>query len=157
VDQFVDWGKNVETFYEGGKFYHVSLADPFCSELRKTLVDTARELNITVHEKGTYMRISGPQFSTRAASRMYRNFADLIGMTGVPEAILSREAEICHAIISAITDYDVYKEKPVSMEEIKNTMAANVDNVRRLIEAAIPRIPKERMCGCGNALEGAEA
>jgi len=157
VDQFVDWGKTVETFYEGGKFYHVSLADPFCPELRKILIDTAKELNIPVHEKGTYLRISGPQFSTRAASKMYRSFADLIGMTGVPECILSRELELCHAIISTITDYDVYKEKPVSMEEVKTTMAKNMENLKKVIETAIPKIPKERVCACKDSLKGAEA
>jgi len=157
VDQFVDWGKSVETFYEGGKFYHVSLADPFCPELRKILIDAAKELNIPVHEKGTYLRISGPQFSTRSASKMYRSFADLIGMTGVPESILSRELELCHAIICTITDYDVYKEKPVSMEEVKNTMAKNMENLKKLIETAIPKIPKERMCACKDSLKGAEA
>ncbi len=157
VDQFVDWGKTVETFYEGGKFYHVSLADPFCPELRKTLIETAKELGISVHEKGTYLRISGPQFSTRAASKMYRNFADLIGMTGVPEAILSRELGICHAIVSTITDFDVWSERPVSFEDIKSTMAKNVDNVKKIIEAVTTKIPKERMCGCKDSLKGAEA
>lgn len=157
VDQFVDWGKTVETFYEEGKFYHVSLADPFCPELRKILIETAKELNIPVHEKGTYLRISGPQFSTRAASKMYRNFADMIGMTGIPECILSRELEICHAIISAITDYDVWSEKPVSFDEIKKTMAKNMYNLKKIIETVIPKIPKERVCPCKDALKGAEA
>ncbi len=157
VDQFVDWSKSVETFYEGGKFYHVSLADPFCPELRKILIETAKELNIPVHEKGTYLKISGPQFSTRAASKMYRNFADLIGMTGVPEAILSRELELCHVIISTITDYDCYAEKPVSFDEVKRIMAKNVDNVRKIIETVIPKIPKDRMCTCKDSLKGAEA
>ncbi len=156
VDQFIDFGKNVETFYEGGKFYHVSLADPFCPELRDILIETTKELKITVHDKGTYLRIAGPQFSTRAASRMYRSFADLIGMTGIPECILSRELELCFAIISTITDYDVWAEKPVNFEEIKNTMAKNVENLRKIIETAVSKIPKERTCPCKDALKGAE-
>jgi len=157
VDQFIDFGKRIETFYEEKKVYHVSMADPFCPELRKIFIETTKQLNIPVHEKGTYLRIAGPQFSTRAASKMYRNFADLIGMTGVPEVILARELEICPCIISTITDYDVWAEKPVSMEEIKNTMAKNIENLKKIIENAIPKIPEERQCSCKDSLRGAEA
>lgn len=156
VDQFIDFGKNVETFYEGAKFYHVSMADPFCPELRTILINIIKELKIPMHDTGTYLRISGPQFSTRASSRMYRMFADLIGMTGVSEAILSRELGLCFSIISTITDYDVWAEKPVSAAEIKKVMAENLENVRKIIELAILKIPEQRLCNCKDALKGAD-
>ncbi|MFH0832425.1 MAG: S-methyl-5'-thioadenosine phosphorylase [Candidatus Aenigmatarchaeota archaeon] len=156
-DQFIDFGKSVETFYDEGRFYHVGMAEPFCPELRGTLIESAKNLGIQHHEKGTYLRISGPQFSTIAASNMYRKFADIIGMTGVPEAILSREKEICFAIIATITDYDVWIGKPTDFEEMKKVMAKNIQNTKKLLEETISNIPEERSCNCKDALKGAEA
>lgn len=155
-DQFIDFGKNVETFYDGGKVCHVSMADPFCPELREILINIIKKLKIPLHDKGTYLRISGPQFSTRAASRMYKMFADLIGMTGVAEAILSRELGICFSIISTITDYDVWSNKPVSADEIKAVMSKNLENVRKIVESVIVQIPEQRSCCCKYSLKGAE-
>ena len=157
VDQFIDWSKNEHTFYDEGQFYHVSLADPFCKEIRQELVKAAKEMNITVHEKGTYLRIEGPQFSTRAASKMYKQFAELIGMTGIPEAILCREKEMCFAIIATITDYDVWAEKPVNFDEIKKVAAENLENTRKILQKAISVIPNKRECECKNSLKGADA
>ncbi len=156
VDQFIDMSKTPHTFYDEGKLYHVSLADPFCPEMSRLIAKVAGELGISFHDKGTYLRIEGPQFSTRASSRMYRQFADLIGMTGVPEAILCREKEMCFAIIATITDYDVWAEKPVSFEEIRETMSRNISNTRQILEKAISQLPEKRSCGCGNALMGSE-
>jgi len=157
-DQFIDWGKQVHTFFDTqGKFYHVSMADPFCPELNRILAATARSLKIPVHEKGTYLKIDGPQFSTKAASRMYRQFADIIGMTSIPEAILAREKEICLSIIATVTDYDVWADKPVSYQEIRATMKKNIENTEKVLETVIPKIPAERKCACKDALKGAEA
>ncbi|MBU0530116.1 MAG: S-methyl-5'-thioadenosine phosphorylase [Candidatus Aenigmatarchaeota archaeon] len=157
VDQFIDFSKNVHGFYDEGKFYHVAMAEPFCSELRNILIKAARDAGISVHEKGTYARIEGPQFSTKAASKMHSTYADLIGMTGVPEAILSREAEICFAIIATITDYDVHIGKPTPFEEMKNVMARNIDNTKNIIRGSLKQISSERNCICKDALKGAEA
>lgn len=156
-DQFIDFSKNEHTYFNEGQFYHVSLADPFCPDLNQQLIQAAKELSIPVHEKSTYLRIEGPQFSTRAASRMYRQFADLIGMTVVPEAILAREQEICFSVIATITDYDVWAEKPCSYAEIKKVMAKNLENTKKILEKVIPLIPEERNCQCSSALKGAEA
>lgn len=156
-DQFIDFSRNVHTFYDEGQFYHVSLADPFCAELRGLLIATAKGLGVPFHEGGTYLKIDGPQFSTRAASRMYRQFADIIGMTCVPEAILCRELEMCCAVVATVTDYDVWADKPVSFDEIKKVMVANVANTQRILELVAPKILASRTCGCGQALEGAKA
>ena len=157
VDQFIDRTKwRDDTFYEGGQVCHVSAADPFCPELREMFLKTAKELKIPVHDKGTYVCIQGPRFSTRAESKLFRSWGvDVIGMTLYPEVVLAREAEICYVSIAMITDYDVWAEKPVSTSEILATMSKNVKNFKKLIVEAIPRIPKERKCLCREALKDA--
>lgn len=154
TDQFVDFTKGRKnTFFESGKVYHTSLADPFCDELRLSLADSANEIGIDVKDRGTYVCIEGPRFSTRAESRMFRNFGDIIGMTLVPECTLAREAEMCYAAINTITDYDVWAEKPVTMDEIVATMKENLHKVRSLLLEVIPKIPTKRECECKDALK----
>jgi 5'-methylthioadenosine phosphorylase len=156
-DQFIDWGKQVHTFYDEGKFYHVSMADPFCSELNKLLSGVAKSLKIPVKDKGTYIRIEGPQFSTRSASKMYRQFGDIIGMTCIPEAILAREKEICLSVIATVTDYDVWADEPVNYQNVRAVMKRNMENTEKILENVIPKIPAERKCVCRDALKGADA
>ncbi|MFQ6077282.1 MAG: S-methyl-5'-thioadenosine phosphorylase [Candidatus Bathyarchaeia archaeon] len=157
VDQFIDRTKaRGDTFYEEGRVCHISTADPFCPELRSIFIESAREMAIPFHERGTYICIQGPRFSTRAESRMFRLWgADVIGMTLFPECVLAREMEICYVSVAMITDYDVWAEKPVSVEEILRTMGKNVENFKRLIMDTIPKIPIERGCLCGQALKDA--
>jgi len=156
-DQFIDFTKKREyTFYNQGKTVHVSLADPFCPYLRNLFYKEAKKLRISIHQKGTYLCIEGPRFSTRAESRMFRNFAEIIGMTLVPEVQLARELEICYLSLAMITDYDVWQEKPVNTKEILETMANNLDNIKRLLEKTIPKISEKRTCPCKQALKNAE-
>jgi 5'-methylthioadenosine phosphorylase len=159
VDQFIDFSRQVHTFYDGPKVYYVSMADPFCPELRGLLIDAAKGLGVPLKEKGTYLKIDGPQFSTRAASSMYGRFADIIGMTAVPEAILCRELGMCFAIIATVTDYDCWRssDAPVNIEIIKQVMAKNLDNTRNILQTAISNVPDEQGCSCSGALKGAEA
>ena len=156
-DQFIDFTKGVRdfTFYEGGKVAHISVADPFCPELRKLAIETAEELNIPYHPEGTYIVIEGPRFSTRAESRMFRMFGDIIGMTLVPEVVLARELGMCYLSIAMITDYDVWAEKPVDTKEVIETMKKNEEKVRKLLVNLLPKIPRERHCGCGDVLKNA--
>jgi 5'-methylthioadenosine phosphorylase len=156
IDQFIDWKKTRTTFYDTGDVTHTSLADPFCPELRKVLIESCEKLGIKHHTKGTYLCIEGPRFSTRAESRMFRNFAELIGMTGVPEAILAREKEICFAIIATITDYDVWAERPVNVEEIIRVMRESQDKVKQILKETIKNIPEDRNCFCKDALKNAK-
>lgn len=155
-DQFIDWKKIMTTFYNTGDVTHVSLADPFCPEIRKALMTTCRDLGIRYHDAGTYVCIEGPRFSTRAESKMFRNFADIIGMTGVPEAILAREREICLSILATVTDYDSFSEVPVSMEEIIRISKENEEKVKQIIKEVIKAIPVERKCICKEALKNAK-
>ncbi|MEM3421540.1 MAG: S-methyl-5'-thioadenosine phosphorylase [Candidatus Hadarchaeum sp.] len=157
VDQFIDrTTRREESFYTGNKVCHISVADPMCPELRKTLIEAAKRTGIEAHPTGTYVCIEGPRFSTKAESRMFQSWgADVIGMTLVPECVLAREAEICYASIATVTDYDVWKEHPVSTEEVLKTMRSNLEKVKRLIAETIAIIPQERSCECKNALKNA--
>jgi len=157
IDQFIDrTTKREESFYTGKKVCHISVAEPMCLELRSVLIKAADNIDINVHEAGTYVCIEGPRFSTKAESRMYQSWgADVVGMTLVPECVLAREAEICYATIAAVTDYDVWKEEPVSVDKVVKTMRANVEKVKRLIAEAVDGIPAERECECKSALRNA--
>ncbi|MDF2957793.1 MAG: Purine nucleoside phosphorylase [Candidatus Alkanophagales archaeon MCA70_species_1] len=146
------------TFFEGGIVVHVGFADPFCPELSTILADVIEQLGRRVHRGGTYVCIEGPQFSTRAESEFYRRMGfDIIGMTAIPEAKLAREAEICYAMVAAVTDYDVWRsgEEEVSAELILENLRKNEQAVKAVLREAIPRIPTERKCECGEALKDA--
>lgn len=156
-DQFIDFTKKREyTFYDGGQVCHVSVADPFCSELRDIASKKTRELGFSHHAKGTYVCIEGPRFSTRAESRFFKEVmkADIIGMTLVPEVSLAREAEICYISIATVTDYDVWSPTPVTSAEVIETLAKNVEKTKKLVAELVPASAKERKCRCGHALEG---
>ncbi|MFP4170181.1 MAG: S-methyl-5'-thioadenosine phosphorylase [Methanomassiliicoccales archaeon] len=159
VDQFIDLTKKREyTFYDGRKTVHIGTADPFCPELSNIFARKAGELDIPHHESGTYVCIEGPRFSTRAESRMFRSFADVIGMTLVPECQLAREMEMCYLSLGMITDYDVWAEEPVDAATVKRTMAENIQRIRDLLSSALPEIPLEReRCDCPHTLEQAGA
>ena len=157
VDQFIDWTKKRDyTYFDGPKTVHISSADPFCDELLGVFHREAKKLKLPVTKGGTYLCIEGPRFSTRAESRMFRQFADVIGMTLVPEAQLARELEMCYLSIATSTDYDVWADRPVSVEEILRVLDENVTNSRRLIQAAIAKIPRDRTCECSRAMRGAQ-
>ncbi len=154
-DQFIDRTKNrASTFYDGGTVAHISTADPFCPQLRDLAISSGRSMGIKMHESGTQVCIEGPRFSTRAESRMFRSWeADTINMTLVPECVLAREAQICYVPLATVTDYDVWANKPVSAEEVVQTLRDNVTKTRGIIEKLIPLIPYERAdCDCGTAL-----
>jgi 5'-methylthioadenosine phosphorylase len=157
VDQFIDrTTKREQSFYTEGKVCHISVAEPTCPDLRKILVEVARKTKIKAHDGGTYVCIEGPRFSTKAESHMFRKWgADVVGMTLVPECVLAREAEICYASVAMVTDYDVWKDHPVCVEDIVQTMKANIENLRKIVSETVARIPKERNCGCKCALKSA--
>lgn len=145
VDQFVDRTKQrCETFFEDGIVGHVSFADPVCKYLRKHIIETARKLNLKHHEKGTYICIEGPMFSSKAESEMYRKWGmDIIGMTNYQEAKLALEAEISYATIALVTDYDCWhpSHEHVDVSMVVSTMKKNVANVQQLFMEMIPNLP----------------
>ncbi len=159
VDQFIDrTTRREQSFYTAaeGKVCHIGMAEPMCPELRKTLIQVAKQTGFKMHETGTYVCIEGPRFSTKAESKMYRQWgADIVGMTLVPECVLAREAEICYASIATVTDYDVWKEHAVCVDDILKTMKSNIENVKRAIAETIAKMPTECNCACRSALKGA--
>ncbi len=144
------------TFFEDGIVAHIGFADPFCPEMNSILADITGDLGYSVHRKGTYVCMEGPQFSTRAESKVYQKLGfDIIGMTALPEAKLAREAEMCYSIIATVTDYDVWHEEDVTIETVIENAMKNEEAVRNVIKEAITKIPLERNCICSNALSGA--
>src|SRR5919112_2911797 len=151
-DQFIDFTKNRDhSFFDGSQACHISMADPFCNDLRRTANKCINALGIKFHDKGTYVCIEGPRFSTRSESKMFRDIyrADVIGMTLVPECVLARESEICYLSISTITDYDVWAERPVSSKDIIEILQKNVATTRTIIAKLLPLVSNNRInCSC---------
>ena len=158
-DQFVDRTSGREqSFYDGPETTHVSAADPYCPDLRRLLVETARELGIPVRDGGTVVVIQGPRFSSRAESKWFQDAGwDVINMTAYPEGYLARELELCYANISMVTDHDVGVEgaEPVSHEQVIEVFTANNERLRELLFALIPKIGPQPDDVCATALAGA--
>ncbi len=154
VSQFIDFTKKRDyTFYDGPKVVHISMADPFSDDMNKILSRKAKDLGYRVHENVTYVCIEGPRFSTRAESRMFRNFADIIGMTLVPEINLAREKGMCYSTLATITDYDVWAEKPVTAEEVVKIMKENEYKAKEVLKNSIPEINELDGKKCKKVLE----
>jgi 5'-methylthioadenosine phosphorylase len=159
VDQFFDRTRcRPRTFFEEGVVVHVLFADPVCPTLSRCLLEAGVDAGATMHEGGTYLVIDGPQFSTRAESRVYRQWGvDVIGMTNLPEARLAREAEICYATLALTTDFDCWHEteEDVSVDAVLAVLRSNVAKAQRILRSAVKRIPEQRDCFCARALENA--
>ena len=145
-DQFIDWtkGKRERTFFGKGIVCHVSAAKPVDSNLLEVIQVESQSLGIQTSSKGSYICIEGPQFSTKAESKIYRDFgAKVIGMTNVPEAYLAKEAGISYATIAMVTDFDCWKEEHCSVEEIMKVMKENNSKAQKLIPQLIKKIDVE--------------
>jgi len=158
-DQLIDRTRGrASTFFGEGLVAHIGFADPFCPDLRRTVVAATDETGVTVHNGGTYVVMEGPAFSTRAESHLYRSWgADVIGMTALPEAKLAREAEMCYAILACATDYDCWHDthEDVTAEMIIGNLLKNVEVSRQAVRLALQRLPDERACACKDALKDA--
>jgi 5'-methylthioadenosine phosphorylase len=154
--QFVDFTKQrPTTFFDGGRVYHVSLADPFCPDLTRVATDVGRELGVGFAVGKTYVCVEGPRFSTRAESKFFQGFADVIGMTLVPEVTLARERAICYLCLAMVTDYDVWADRPVELKEIIATMQKNTAKMTDLLGRLLPKLGTVPSCGCAHALDEA--
>jgi 5'-methylthioadenosine phosphorylase len=148
VDQFIDRTAGREnSFFGPGLVAHVSLADPVCPRLRAALVAAAKEEKAKVHDGGCYVAIEGPQFSTRAESRLCQAWGgDVIGMTAMPEARLAREAELPYALLGMVTDYDSWRaaDAGVDAEAVIAVMARNVELAQRVVARFAAALPDKR-------------
>ena len=148
VDQFVDNTKQsaTHTFFGEGIVGHIPFAEPICEELRQILLDASQNVAARIHDRGTYVNMEGPAFSTRAESLRNQKLGfGVIGMTNLGEARCAREAEIAYATLALVTDYDCWKveEEPVSVETVIANMAKNVANAKEIILNAMKLIPSE--------------
>lgn len=158
-DQFVDRTKNrVSTFFGEGLVAHVGFDKPTCAQVSAVLSDASVHCGVMVHRRGTYVCIEGPQFSTLAEAHMHRqlNF-DVIGMTNVTEAKLAREAELCYATVTMITDFDCWhpEHESVTASQIIATLVQNAENAQKVLREAVRAMPAERNCKCSAALKHA--
>ena len=148
VDQLIDrTHRSPRSFFGEGLVGHVSLGDPVCPRLSLLAADAAVAAGATVHAGGCYIAIEGPQFSTRAESRLYRQWgADVIGMTAMPEARLAREAELPYAILGMVTDYDSWREEEaaVGAEEVFRVMKTNAAIARDALTHLARMLPPIR-------------
>lgn len=159
VDQFIDRTRNrPNTFFGDGLVAHVGFADPICPVLREKLFKAASAGGIPSHERGTYVCIEGPMFSTKAESSLFRSWgADVIGMTNLQEARLAREAELCYATIALSTDYDCWHEghDSVTAEMVIQTLGKNVQLAQQVLRRVLPSVVQDRSCICSHALRHA--
>ncbi len=152
IDQFIDrTTKRKSTFYEQDHVCHIPMAEPFCSNLRKTLVEQAKKLKFPHHEKGSVITIEGPRFSTKAESHLFRQWgADVINMSTVPEVVLAREAGIHYAAIAMATDYDCWRDtgERADIATVLKVFKENVDKVKKVMLETIPVIKQYSDCSC---------
>jgi 5'-methylthioadenosine phosphorylase len=162
VDQFIDRTfAREKSFFGKGMVAHVSVAHPVCSRLGDWLQQSAAEAGIDAVRGGTYLAMEGPQFSSLAESNLYRQWGcDVIGMTNMPEAKLAREAELCYASVSMVTDYDCWHpdHDHVTVEQIVGVLLANANKGRALVKQVVPHLKADAhaaSCSCRSALEHA--
>jgi len=147
--------KRQRSFFGDGLVGHISVADPFCSDLSRQLESAVSEAGGVTHRGGAFITIEGPRFSTKAESNVYRSWGmSIIGMTASPEVFLAREAEICYATMAHVTDYDVWhvSEAPVTVEMVIQTLNKNTALAQEAVRNLAKNLKPERNCECGHAL-----
>ncbi len=158
-DQFFDRTRTrVSTFFGDGIVAHIAFADPVCAEVARVMHAACTKAGVVGKLGGTYVCIEGPQFSTKAESKIYRSWGmDVIGMTALQEAKLAREAELCYAALAMVTDYDCWHptHDSVTVEQVVAVLQKNAENACNVVRHAIKAIPIARRCKCGEALAAA--
>jgi len=157
-DQFLDRTRKErsDTFFTDGIVAHVGFADPISKEIADILEDSAKKLKLKIHRGGTYVNMEGPQFSTKAESKLYRSWGmDIIGMTNLTEAKLAREAEISYATLAAVTDYDCWhpSHDTVTLDMILDYLNRNVANAKAILKLAIVEVGKLKDFSASEALK----
>ncbi|MEW6573271.1 MAG: S-methyl-5'-thioadenosine phosphorylase [Bacillota bacterium] len=159
VDQFIDFTRGrPQTFFEGGPegVVHVDFTQPYCPELREILLRAAQSLHLPACDGGTYVCTEGPRFETPAEIKMFQHLGgDLVGMTGVPEVVLAREAEICYATVAMVTNFAAgIAPYRLSHQEVVEMMRGRGKDIRRLLMQAVYWIDEGRKCPCQVAVSG---
>lgn len=152
-DDFLDFTKTRKSTFYDNNTVHIDITKPYCPELRELLKDSGE-----VIDKGVYVCTEGPRFETAAEVKMFGNLGGtVVGMTGIPEAILARELEICYASICTISNYaaSISPDK-LTVEELFEILEEKEKDLIKLISDTIAKIPEKRNCPCSNALDGAK-
>ncbi len=157
-DQIVDMTKKREsTFYDSDEVVHIDFTEPFCPELRSYVLKSGEEMGIELQKSGTYVCVEGPRLETKAEIRIYRNMGiDIVGMTAMPETTLAREAEICFACISIVTNYAAgVTGKKLTTKEVLDVMRHSSQKVESLLKNTFNLITSKRSCPCRDTLRDA--
>ena len=158
-DQFFDRTRHrVDTFFGNGLVAHIAFADPVCGELASVVARACQKVGVVGKGGGTYLCMEGPQFSTKAESKVYRGLdMDVIGMTNLQEAKLAREAELCYVTVAMVTDYDCWHphHDSVTVDQIIAVLVKNAENACKVVRQTVADMPSDRSCKCGSALANA--
>jgi 5'-methylthioadenosine phosphorylase len=159
ADQVIDMtqGARENTYYGLEEVVHVDFTEPFCNELRKALLDAGGKAGVALVNGGTYICVNGPRLESRAEIKHFSIIgADMVGMTGMPEAALARELEICMASVSVVTNYAAgISTHKLTTAEVVGVMADTTEKLKILLRETLPLIPHERACPCKDALKDA--
>lgn len=153
IDQFIDQTKNREhTFYDGADepLYHTDFTEPYCPQLRDILDLQLRKKGLQYVPAGTYICTEGPRYETPAEIRAYRGWgADVVGMTNVPEVTLAREADLCYATLSLVTNMAAgISRHPLTHREVMEVVDKKLSSIREIILEIVTELPAERNCSC---------
>ncbi len=157
-DQVIDMthGRR-STFYDGDEVVHIDFTMPYCPELRNAIINAGREAGLQLVESGTYICVNGPRLESRAEIEFFAHIgADIVGMTGMPEACLARELELCFASVTVATNYAAgISDSRLTTSEVVESMKAATKRIKSLLKEALRAIPEKRACGCKDALKEA--
>ncbi len=160
LDQILDMTRNRKsTFYDGENgVVHIDFTEPYCPELRKTLQQAGKRVKVSLKNGGTYAAVEGPRLETASEIKSFSILgADVVGMTGMPEASLARELEICYSGLSVVANYAAgISKRKLTVAEVMGAMKATTEKLKRLLEEIFKLIPDERKCSCGEALKEAK-
>ncbi|HAM53803.1 MAG TPA: 5'-methylthioadenosine phosphorylase [Nitrospiraceae bacterium] len=158
-DQIIDLTQGrASTFYEENDVVHIDFTDPYCTILRTIICAAAQRKGLTVKESGTYLCVNGPRLETRAEISFFaKSGADVVGMTGMPEACLARELEMCFASVLIVTNYAAgISDKKLTTTEVMENMKISTERIGSLLIESLALLPEERICACRYALSGAK-
>lgn len=157
LDQIIDMTRNRKsTFYDGKTgVVHVDFTEPYCPETRQALIKAGRRTGISLKNGATYVAVEGPRLETASEIRVFAMLgADVVGMTGMPEAVLAREVEICYAGISVVANYAAgISKKKLTTTEVMEVMKASTEKIKRLLKETFALLPEDRGCPCKEALK----
>ncbi len=157
IHDFIDFTKaRSSTFFDGTPVVHVDMSEPYCPQLRKIVSDSARSQGVNLLQQGVYVCTEGPRFESAAEIRVFQQAgADVVGMTGLPEVVLAREAEMCYCSICIVTNFAAGMQNKLSSKEVSDTMSAAQSQVKQVLDEALKKIPEARECTCSTSLKEA--